>query len=341
MRILYVSRHEIHEYDEVRLLTELGHQVFSLGHYHEAGPYPGGLRPQLDLGPEHEELQRRFVETGSYFSFHGKPEDSFLAPEFVALFDLTIIMFDWPFINVHHKALFQNPVVLRTNGQGLDEWEGVFQVLRQQGVLLLRYAEVEANQPDYAGADAVIRFYKAPSDFRPRTGRDASVLSFASDFELRYPGEYAMWKRSVQGLPTKLGGRGNEFEPNAIGPVTYEEQIGLLADCRAYFYCSGLTLPYTLNFIEAWIAGIPVVLMSDLVIPRAVRCSEIAQVVTPGVDAIVVETPAEANDALFRLLSDPELGRRIGQAGRRRAIEVFGQDVIAAQWSEFLSRFGK
>lgn len=339
MRILYVSRHEILEYDEVRLLTELGHQVFPLGHYHMPGPYPGGLRPQLDLGPEHAELQHRFQESGSHFDFYGPPDASFLAPEFVALFDLTIVMFDWPFINTQHKALFQRPVVLRTIGQGLHEWEGVYTALRQQGVIILRYAEAEADQLGYAGGDATIRFYKNPDDFLPYRGGQPSVLSFASNFDLRYPEEYALWQASVSGLPVKLGGQGNEAEPNAIGPVTPREQIELLADCRAYFYCSGLNLPYSLNFMEAWMAGIPVVLMSDELTPRPVRCSEIARVITPGEDALVVHSAAEANDALFRLLSDPALGRRIGQAGRRSAIAHFGRQQIGRQWEQFLERF--
>ena len=333
MRILYVSIHEILEYDEVRLLTALGHQVFPLGYHHLRGAPIGGMRPLLDLGPEHAELQDRFEAMGCRYDVFDPLDGTVLTPEFVALFDLTIIMMNPYFAHRFAPALSVRPVVLRTIGQGLDVWEGEYAALRQWGVRILRYAEVEALQPGYAGADGLIRFYKDPDDFPPWRGDTPSVLSFAANFAERYPEQFALWSEATEGLPALLGGPGN---PDGMGRVAPAEQAELLAGCRAYFYCSGLALPYTLNFIEAWMSGIPLVVMDEALLPRAHRYSEIARLITPGQDALLARSPTEARIMLQGLIADPVAGARIGAAGRRAASMYFGRAAIAGQWRKLL-----
>jgi glycosyltransferase involved in cell wall biosynthesis len=340
MRILYVSFHEVHEYDEVRLLAGLGHQVFPLGHYHEPGPYPGIMRPPLDLGPEHARLQQSFLDQGCRFQIQDATSHSHLTREFVAQFDLTIVTYNVFFIHHFWEALSVRPIVMRTNGQAMNEWEHFYADLRTKGVQVVRYGEAETEQTGYAGHDAIIRFYKDPDDFRAWTGSMPAALTFAVGFAQRYPAEYALWRASTEGLHMLLGGAANDGIPGALGPVSADEQMALLAGCRAYFYCSGLRIPYTLNFIEAWMAGIPVVVMDDRVVPRnGPRCSEIARLIKPGEDCLLVHDAAQAQAALARLIADPDEGRRIGQAGRRAAIRWFGRDHIAAEWAAFLSRF--
>jgi glycosyltransferase involved in cell wall biosynthesis len=338
MRILYVSFHEVLEYDDVRLFAALGHQVFPLGHYHEAGPYRGVLRPPLDLGPEHALLKQSFRDHGCRFDMHGSIDDWRLTPEFVAQFDLTIVTYNVFFIHRFWDALSVRPVVIRTYGQAMNEWEHFYEGLRGLGVLVVRYGEAETEQLGYAGHDAIIRFYKDPADFPEWTGAMPAALTFALSFARRYPQEYALWRAATEGLHVLLGGAENHATAGALGAVTADEQLALLAGCRAYFYCSGLHIPYTLNFIEAWMSGIPLVVMDDQVFPHGgPRCSEIARLITPGEDCLLVHDAAQARAALARLIADPEEGRRIGQAGRRAAIRWFGRERIAAEWQAFLA----
>jgi len=112
--------------------------------------------------------------------------------------------------------------------------------------------------------------------------------------------------------------------------------VVLLAGCRAYFYCSGLELPYTLNLIEAWMAGIPLVVMDERLLPRAHRYSEISRLITPGTDALLARSATEARIMLQGLLADPQAGARIGAAGRNSAIRHFGFATISEQWRGFL-----
>ena len=89
MRILYLSCHSVLEYDEISLLHELGHYVYSPGAYVEPrNPGNAALRPgllQLQYDPEDE---KHFHSLGS----PGYDNKDKLTKEFVDRFDMVIIM---------------------------------------------------------------------------------------------------------------------------------------------------------------------------------------------------------------------------------------------------------
>ena len=47
MNILYVGSHSILEYDEVRLLSDLGHDIFSIGSYTDPANPSDDKRPAI------------------------------------------------------------------------------------------------------------------------------------------------------------------------------------------------------------------------------------------------------------------------------------------------------
>lgn len=78
-----------------------------------------------------------------------------------------------------------------------------------------------------------------------------------------------------------------------------------------------------MSLLEAMICGTPVVASRVGGIPEAVRDGVEGLLVPPGdVDALA--------DALRRLLTDAELRRRVGEAGRARAAADFGLDAMTA-----------
>ena len=80
---------------------------------------------------------------------------------------------------------------------------------------------------------------------------------------------------------------------------------------------------FGLPLVEAMATGLPTV---------ATRVGGMPEIVVDGVTGFVSPPadPSALADAIGRILSDPELGRRLGAAGRTRAVECYSWDVIAA-----------
>jgi len=73
--------------------------------------------------------------------------------------------------------------------------------------------------------------------------------------------------------------------------------------------------------VEAQASGVPVVASRIGALPEIVSDPSLGILVSPGSDA-------ETADAVMRLLADPELHRRIAEAGRRNVVERFTVDRV-------------
>ncbi|WP_340374410.1 glycogen synthase [Streptomyces sp. SS7] len=104
------------------------------------------------------------------------------------------------------------------------------------------------------------------------------------------------------------------------------EVIQLLTHA-AVFVCPSVYEPLGIVNLEAMACGTPVV---------ASRVGGIPEVVEDGVTGVLVPLDEEAAvfeaglaRALDAVLGDPEAGRRMGEAGRVRAVDEFGWDAVA------------
>ncbi|KPI27503.1 glycogen synthase [Actinobacteria bacterium OV320] len=101
------------------------------------------------------------------------------------------------------------------------------------------------------------------------------------------------------------------------------EVIQLLTHA-AVFVCPSVYEPLGIVNLEAMACGTPVV---------ASRVGGIPEVVEDGVTGTLVEVDDEFEAGLARaldeVLGDPEAGRRMGEAGRVRAVGEFGWDAVA------------
>ena len=86
-----------------------------------------------------------------------------------------------------------------------------------------------------------------------------------------------------------------------------------------------------LAIIEAMMSGLPVV---------GTRVGGVAEVVGAGETGLLVpsQNPEALSSALNRLLHDPELRARMGEAGRRRALEHFTEARMIAETAEVYAR---
>ncbi|WP_156677780.1 glycosyltransferase [Sphingomonas profundi] len=333
MKILYVSVHSVLEDDEIRMFKRLGHDVFPLGvnfGFQAVEPF----RDPIPFNEGEHALLDRFHALGGRFRY-GAPyaAETIVPAAFVELFDIVVVMHDLEMILRHWPALSVRPVVWRTIGQNIEGLEETASRLMGQGLNIVRYSPVERRAPGYCGETALIRFAKHEDDYGPWLGHSDHVLTFANLFRQRYPAEAEAYGQIVAGLPTMLGGVGNEGMDGAVGLLTPEQQKIHYDACRGYLYCSGREVPYTLNFMEALMTGMPVIACDFA--PRGAYY-EVPELLADGA-GIVATNVAEARDAIVRLLEDRDFADETSRLGRARAVALFGQAHVSRQWDDLFT----
>ena len=339
MNILLLASHAVAEYDDLRMLTDLGYDVFAPGGYEVPSRSGEGIRPALPDAPHHPDLveasNRKRAERGD-------------PGEYIdwAKADIPDEVLDWADVIIAHHFLDRwvipqwdrlrdKRVIWRTCGQSNPELERQMAHLRDDGLQIVRYSPREAYMPNYAGEDALIRFGKYPQDFPMWTGNDAVVGNVTQHMVQR--GEacgYRFWMDATRGLPVAPAGPGSEALHGGVGELSYERMLAYLARTRVYLYTGTRPAPYTLGLMEAMLTGTPVVSIG----PKAwgeswggERLFEGHWLARPGYDH-----PDHARLLLTELLTDPVLANDLSNSTRAFAIETFGIETVGAQWRKFI-----
>jgi len=333
MKILYRSVHEILEYDELKLLTSLGHEVYSLGSYTDPRGDQGRMRPPIPEMPYDPEFVA-LADKGGRADIYGSMLDSI---------DVVIVMHDPEFISRNWSKLRGKRVIWRTIGQSVAAFEEMLRPCRQEGLQIVRYSPAESRIPGYLGADAIIRFAKDPSEYGGWTGQDLRVIGFTHDIAQRQ--SHCSWEviqQLAERVPFTLYGRNHGDIPFSGGLLSYEEQRKVFQMSRAFLSTGTHPASYTLGFIEAWMTGIPVVAIGPtLGDPRRSGFDqdtyEVPDLLDDGVNGFCRDSVGGLLTAFGDLLHDQALAQSIGDAGRKRAIELFGVETIREQWKRFLT----
>jgi hypothetical protein len=320
--------HSILEYDEVKLFSELGHQVFSLG------AYKCPLKPEVDMRPSipnafyDEELKK--------YAF---------VPQLWGRIDKRLI--DWAdvIIATQHVWIYNNweqfkeggkPVVYRTIGQTVDRDEASISRYRRQGLKIVRWSPAEAQIPGYCGCDSIIRAYKDPSEWQGWTGARRQVITIGQAVVRRDSHmKFSVFEKVTRGLPRRLYGPENEGAGEIWGGcLDYENLKKALRENRVFFSLPTMPSPYTLSFIESWIVGIPVVSMGKGL--AGYPWFEVPDLIENEINGFCSDSLRELRDYVQLLLDDYELAKRISKKGRERAIELFSKDRALKEWKKFL-----
>ena len=88
---------------------------------------------------------------------------------------------------------------------------------------------------------------------------------------------------------------------------------------------------FGLVFLEAAAAGLPVVAGDGGAIPEVVSDGETGLLVDPT-------APDAVADAIVRLLRDPALAQKMGEAARRRAFEEFSYDAFRTRIGDLIEK---
>ena len=150
-------------------------------------------------------------------------------------------------------------------------------------------------------------------------------------FRQRFPLEYDFYVKAVEGVTSKLGGAGNDDLPGTLGIVDFATQRRLLTTSALYFYGAGTFIPYTLNSMEAWLSGIPLVAVDCRAVYSEPQCrfAEVPTLITSGVNGYLVRTPEAARRTIRDLMKDGKLAQRIGEAGAKRVRAYFSSVAMA------------
>lgn len=331
--ILYVSVHAVLERDEVLLLQSLGHNVYS--------------RLALATHPlvESADIDKTFSESLIKEVGEAPVAPAQYSDRFLEAFDVVIVMHDFNWLQKNRARLKGKRVILRTIGQYLPPHEAQIKTLEGRGDFeIVRYSPAERSLPNYAGEEAMIRFYKDPARFQGWKGNEPAILTFGNSLPQRATAvSLSFLLQATNGFDYRLYGGGNYGLAAAKGVAKSEDMPGLYRSHRVFYSHHTFPASYTLSFLEALMTGAPVVSPGPQVLRNAIKAFaevegsyEVPQIIQHRKNGFVPNTVEEAHSVFASLLADPKMAAEVGAAGRKLALELFGLEPIKAQWKKFL-----
>ena len=329
-KMLYLSCHSIHEYEEVKLFTELGIDVFSHGAYLDPNKPDDPMRPGFP-GRKDEKM----IELAK---IHPKEK---LTKEMIDPYDVIVVMHVPKWI-IYNWELFKNKTVIwRCNGQSCQNDENSLKHMRKEGLKIVRWSPMERTIPDYLGEDAVIRFGLDPDEWKGWNGAIPQVVTVGQSMVKRR--QFCGWDtflEATKGFRRKLYGPHNEDAGKLNGgflPIKALKQV--YQNNRVYFYTGTFPAPYTLNFIEAFMTGIPIVAIGPIrgnppYLPGQ-QTYEIHNIIEQGAEGFVSDNIEQLQYMVRLLMERKDVAKYISENARKRAISLFGKEKIKEQWRKF------
>ena len=342
MNLVLLGSHNIEEYDQLKLLTSLGYDVFSVGGFSNPAEPVESLRPALPDAPYHPDLEaachdKRVEHEADGALLMGRPVIDW------AKADLPDALLDWADVIIcsafEHTWLLPQwdrlkdsgkRIVWRTIGQSNAYNESLMAPLFSEGLEIVRYSPKERNLGHFAGETAMIRFYKDPEEWSGWTGEVGVVTNVTQHLYQRHPAtNWEYWSLATDDLPSLPVGSGSEVI-GGPGVVPFETMKNILRSSRAYCYTGTQPASYTLGFIEAMMTGIPLVSIGQLwmQIPEVFEAHELA--------GFAFEDPADTSSLLRLWLNDLDAAQAVSEYQRSVAIDLFGVDVIGQEWSAYI-----
>src|SRR5574337_717576 len=340
MHALLCLSHSIEEHDQLLLLAGLGLGVASLGGYIDPAHPHDPKRPPLPQVPLVPVVRDAVDAVGGNGAAQSRIPDAvldWLGDDGIIMFHhyLDRLIGQWPTVRDWLHGSPDRRVIWRTVGQSNPDLEAAMVTLRRDGLEIVRYSPDEAALPNYAGADALIRFWKDPDEWSGWIGDEARVTTVVQNFAGRDPfTNYGFWQAATAGLPIEPLGVGSDAI-GGPGTLPLDALTDRLRHARAYLYPGTQPASYPLAFIEALMLGIPVISIGRAHMsmspfgPDLVEAADLAGFTT--------DDPAEAARMLRVMLEDHDVARRFGEMGRETAIALFGRATIEEKWRAYLS----
>tara|TARA_S200002703_G_scaffold84354_1_gene72744 strand:+ start:2495 stop:3520 length:1026 start_codon:yes stop_codon:yes gene_type:complete len=337
-----MSCHSVHEYDEVRMFNKLGYDVFSPSAYYnpQCSDY---LRPGINgLFYDDEDIKTfdNLVDRSNPNNLNVDNKDC-LTKDFLKSFDVVFVMSladRW--IVDQWDVLKDKVVVWRTNGQSNPMQEHRIKNIRDKypNLKIIRYSPTENTVDNYAGEDRIIRFGKRPDEYVGWNGHTNKLLTVCQAMKKRSTAcSWDVFNTLSKMIPTTLAGISNEECEQWIGRKLKEsELLDLYKNYRVYFYTGTHPANYTLNFIEAWMTGIPIVALG----PNRgndpnYNTYEVHKLIDHGVNGFVSDDIDKLKKYIMELMTNENLRNDISKNGRESAIKYFNEYDKEGEWASF------
>jgi glycosyltransferase involved in cell wall biosynthesis len=338
VRVLLLGAHSILEFDDVLMFHELGHEVASIGAYIDPSAPQDDKRPALPQVPMVQTVKDAVDALGQQGIKDTLAAAKANLPDAILDWAEVIIVSaferEWLLPQYDRWKDAGKRVIWRTIGQSGDANEAAMRTLRARGLEIVRYSPREKHIPNYAGQDAVIRFYKDPDEWHGWTGEDAVVTNVTQAMFDRHPWcNPAFWAIATEGLAVRPMGPRSEVY-GGIGEVGYETMKEGLRRARCYLYVGTQPASYTLGLIEAMMTGCPVVSIGAShmrILPYGPALFEGHEIAARAYD-----DPHIARAQLQVLLDNPDYATAMGLESRLIAIDLFGKDRIFDQWAAYI-----
>lgn len=253
--ILYVSCHSSLEWDEIRLLSKLGHQIFSCGTYFDPLKPTESLRTSIQVCQNKdwknifEKTKCKLLQNGSWY----------FSKEFISLFDSIIFMHSYQSIISNMRVLSGKKIFWRTIGQSNFSIEKVVSKYKSD-IKIIRYSEKESETKGFCGQDYLIRFYKDKRDYLERNKQNDKICCFYNSFHERssfFNREF--YDKKISKKDHAIFGRNNVTDIFK-GEVSFEKQKEILSTWGANYIINTRPANYTLSFVEGLASGIPIII---------------------------------------------------------------------------------
>jgi len=355
MRLLYVSScHPTLEYNDLLLFSELGIECFSTGIYIDPkSPLPIHWRGPISTIESNPDLINQFKALNPLYASgllvgYNRPHLK-LTKEFVDNFDVVLCCSFTHYIMENWKVLKDKVVLWRTYSDETPQMELQMKSYVDCGVIPIRGTESELMIENSCGGK-VIPCCVDEDYYKNWIGNEDCVLSFQNAFMIR---QNEITGQSYLNLRNKLepdvkfelyGDTVPVKHPLSLGLISPKDQLHKYQACKLYFSIGNHPAAVTYNFLEAWMTGCPVVTFGYKIgkVTQGGRnhCYEVPSYIENGKEAFYSDSLQELADYIQMLYNNNKLRKELSNAGRTKAISLFGSRVIKRKWVKFFQELG-
>lgn len=342
-KLLYISCHETLEYDELRIFTELGYEVFSVGYWMNPHEPKTTIRPAIPQMKVNHELIAKFEKDYPDYKLPRAEVQTGrvrLQKDFLDNFDVVVNC--WYQSNLEACLLNSSlPIIHRTIDiihESIEETHTALYI-RRRPFYMVRMSEAE-NRYAKIKPQAIITQCVNKDDFKGWVGDEKKVFTTIKGFDNRpdtslplYNSTTELFDRVLVGLDNKSVGDNSWVKQG----IPQDEMLKLMQSCRVNYVQPRIGAAMVYGFIEGMMAGCPVVTYGQKY--NGIHWTA-NQYIKNGINGFLCNSTEDAVSKIQLLMDDYDLAKEISVKARDTAIKNFDYETIKGQWAKLFKEIG-